>query len=1384
MRSTTLLLGVLGLLTALTAATDVKSCPPAKKDAQIAKSCFSQLKLEVEGFSICTAICSRLDLKKPYTPGNPENADDTLGAVFSVEAYNEAQKECGSHEAVAKALEDTCGCFADEYWKTEKCKIILGKPAGTGAVTSTAFPVESTKEVEPVVSATAEESTETVEATGVEGVETSTRAGYAQMSTSALTSTGEVETEAAEPTASDVVTRNGYITTTATQKEEEKATSTKDESPEFTEVSTDDASMTATKGYQGNASTTSATEETQETKKATTTSSMVDEKPEYLGGETAGEIEQKTTSIVKPMTTTSMADEKPEYLTEEATEETQEATSTVKPIKNTSTVDEKPRYPTEEATTETEEKTTSSVKPMTTTSMMDEKPKYLTEEPTSTMITTSKHTTTSHSEIGETSASRAYTEIEETSTEHEYAAPSHTKVPYHVASSSIEAEKESTTTMHPTTTANRGYHNEDTSSKEHPSHYHTISLQPNTTSSKPAIKTYSQETSMVEEETTTTTTTGAPRGYTTAPSATYDKQETSTVEESATKTPVKYSTVEESTKVPVAYTTEEEPTKTPMAYTTAEESTKTPVAYTTAEESTKVPVAYTTAEESTKTPVAYTTAEESTKTPVKYSTLEESTKVPVAYTTAEESTKVPVAYTTAEESTKTPMAYTTAEESTKTPVKYDTMEESSTAYEEPTKPPMAYTSAMETKTAMPYQTTAEAVTSKAHPTTTKPSEIVMTMDLCSQPTGASDMDDGPEDYNAPVGTDHECLSEVSDYSKELLCQEAVSTISNRGKWGQLNPEPLKAYKEGYKACGDKLPYALKKICNCIDPKYTGLVPTDKPTNLVPETLPPVCSVKPCPNKDKALPKNCLQHIEDYPLKNKQALCGMLCNKKEGGVDLEHSSMIYYWTFHDRCGSHESLVTALTQSCGCIMEDFDNGKTCVYPRTGPKEDTRSLTSETVVMKSTTSAIHTSMPAPYTAIPVYTAPEPYTAQPSMTSTSAEPPKKTDLVVEECPKDYEGKSEWPAGNCLDEVFGTKEGLAVADMICNYQCADFQQVEWPAAQMESYKKAMMKCKSPMEVTKALAKGCGCLNNGWVGDCRPQCHPPPGYTSTAVMMSQTTMQPMTTVTSMAPPVKDTTMTAQWTTTTYVTQPCNECQVTTITTVVPCSTEKTSTTSTSMMTTSTTEITMAPAYSTTFTPSTTTWAPETPIPLTTAPSTPPSISWSTITFTTTKCGGCPETTVITTVPCPQTLSKLKTDGSNVDLCTTHNQIPHCTVPPGKLEGKSYNTNCNQWYLIKEGDTCQGVADRIALEMDLLKAWNGMQPTDNCTCSPGRWLCVSLLDGGKGKNESVRYAKGRPTYSDYGPEATDYDNLPKPSPRPYLTEPIPTVQLVEPTPAAY
>ncbi|RVD85077.1 uncharacterized protein DFL_003408 [Arthrobotrys flagrans] len=1246
MCGTTFFIGVLGLLAGVSLATDVKDCPADQADKRLKAACAKILQDQVGGFGVCAAICSRTDPDKPYTPGSTDNAFNAINAPFiSVDTYKEMEKECGSHNGLVKELENVCGCFSEGYWAESSCKINLGKPEikpaeenlnnSTGSATSTAFPADTTKGYQPT-STSAEEDTDTAETTTAKEAETSTSLVYGHKSTSITSSMSEHETETAEPTTSSMTTHKTSKTTTHM---EEKSTFT-----------TDTEHLKSTGQNYGN-------EET-----------STDDSPMPSTRGYQDEVSTSTTSTM---------------------EATHKSTSTKQLMATTFALDDMPKYSTEYPTS-VEEETTNE---MDETSMMH----TTTHLKQTTMKSTSKHTTTHHSEVEETS-SRPYGQVEETSTE-EYAAPSYTKASYPYRETTSE-----TTTMKPTTT-NRGYYNVETSSEEH-TEYPTMSMKQNTTSTK-STKSYDYETSMEE------TTTEAQRGYTTPP-ASYGRHETSTGSK--------------------AMTTDHEPTNRYYNHSTSA---------------------------STRSPMGYSTMEESTKSPMGYGTTEESTKFPMYTTTTEEPTKSPMKYTTSEE--PTPTGYT-MEESSEPTMSSTTMEGSS-------KPQKGYTTMEETKTAVPYQTTTETKASKDHTTThlttTKPSVITWTMDQCEQPTETADAG-----YADIASVNLGCLAIVSGYSRDKLCEEASMSVSNKGKWGQLDQQGLDAYKEGYAACGDKLPLALKKVCNCIDSQYTGPVPTDKPRNLGPETLPPVCAVKPCPNENKALPKNCLKHAEEYPLGHQQALCGLLCNKKEGGADLDSENQKYYWTFHDRCGSHESLVVALTESCGCVLEDFDQGKTCVYPRTGPKNDTRPIESQESTMKpSSTSLAHTPIPASYNDLPAYTTPQAYmttstpqastTLQASEASTSAQLPKKT-YIVEECPKDYEGKGEWPSGNCLDEVFGTKEGMGIAHMICNYQCADFQQLEWPKEQTETYEKALMKCKSPMVMTEALAKGCGCLNDGWVDKCRPQCHPPPGYITT-IMMSKTSMQPMKTTT---PSMKDTTMTASWTTTFYVTQPCNGCQLTTITTVVPCSTSNTSTTETTSMMT----FTSIPVVSTTTW--VTTLAPPNPI---TSPS-----SWSTITYATTKCGGCPETTVITTVPCPVTLSKVKIDHGNAQTCTTQNDIPQCTVPPGKLEGKAYNSNCNQWYLIKEGDTCQAVTDKIPVDMNLLKEWNGMGAADNCTCSPGRWLCVALLEG-KDKHESVRYAKGHPTYSDYGPEATDYDNLPKPSPRPYLPEPIPSP---ETTPVTY
>ncbi|KAK6503760.1 hypothetical protein TWF481_008764 [Arthrobotrys musiformis] len=890
-----------------------------------------------------------------------------------------------------------------------------------------------------------------------------------------------------------------------------------------------------------------------------------------------------------------------------------------------------------------------------------------------------------------------------------------TKKSYYEETSTDDSPMPSTTSM--ASTRGRGYSDDDeeetstTSMAKESTHKTSSTKKPITTSTMDDESEYlteGQETATDMEEMSTTshkptTTMKTTSAHTTA--KTYGQVEETSSEEYATPshTKIPYGSKESSSEYEATVTIKITSTSTARRGYNAETSSEEDMP-----EYTTMPKHYNT---TTAKHNSHEYDEEST-TPAQrgYTT-------PSGYDDEETSTtSSKKTMTTQKSSTKTPMAYTTMEESSDTPMEY-------------------------TKTAMPYQsmTTTSKEHKTTHPSTTEyqapgyssaPSKTVWTMDECVQPTGVS------ESYgDGTLSANYGCLATLSGRSRDVLCLAATDAAKRDGKWGQLDKVSLDAYKEAYDMCGEKLAWTLKTTCNCVDPDYTGPVPTDKPSNLVPETLPPVCTVEPCTKANEEWPENCVKSASKWEPSHQEYMCGLLCNKGEGGAGLNTTEVSYYWKIHDQCGSHQSLVTALIESCGCPLKNsLGEGKTCVYPRTGPPERRRPIHSERSTVH-TTSQVHTAPPS-YTAPQAYTTPEAYAPPPAYTTsqssksstTSAKPPAKT-YVVEDCPHDSPGK--WPTGTCLDDVFSNQDGMNIAHEVCNNQCADFPHPEWPGAQQGAYEKAIAKCKSPMEISKALAKGCGCLNDGWVNRCRPRCEPPPGY-STTMMMPKTTAMPMTTSS-----MKDTTMTSSWVTTTVVTQPCEGCAVTTITTVVPCSSSKTSTTPT-------------PVISTTS-----------------------SSPWTTITYTTTKCGGCPETTVVTTVPCPVTLSKVKIEPGNAATCTTKNDIPQCTIPPGKLEGKAYNSNCNQWYLIKEGDTCQAVANSIPVDMDSLKMWNGLQANDNCTCTAGRWLCVGLLEG-KDKHESIRYAKGVPTYSDYGPEVTDYDNLPKPSPRPYLAEPVPAI----------
>ncbi|KAK6515820.1 hypothetical protein TWF281_004410 [Arthrobotrys megalospora] len=1148
--------------------------------------------------------------------------------------------------------------------------------------------------------------------------------------------------------------------------------------------------------------------------------------PETTKHETTTDMKETSTStedVETPTATNTMYDDvesSSEEPTMSSTRGYDEEVSTPTTMSSTRGYDEEVTT----STTMMQAKETTTTKSSTTMSKNDRYPEETPSEDTessmpSTTETTSMKTSMPYKDVEETSSTHSkttatpYGQVEETSTEGpEYTTPSHTKV----ASTSQETTTASSTTKASTTKPS--YDDEDVeTSKE---------------STTMPTKVY--DTMSTEESTT-----DMPTQYTTTP-ATYDRAEVSTtLEEELTS--MKYTTTSHSSSISTTPIKEE---------TTTESKTVTTPRYYDSE-STQEPVMSTESSLDQYSSYYNPSSTASTKLPEVYTTIEESTKTPVAYTTPEEST----------ESTKPPMSYTA--EATKTTKAYQAVDETTTS--------------MEHKTTHPSTTTADVPGYSA----SKPASVTWTMNACPTPTNTM--------YAEPdtVVMNVECFRYLEAQTIDTVCARACN--SKNGSWGKLDADELQAYTEAYEVCAEEkyeLRLALKNGCACFSEDFAGCpIPTDKPNNYIPSTstgaatttshpprtnetphayttpppsvstpmaytTPPPSASTPmaCTNANKEWPDNCLSHVmgnlTEHQMIEKQQICGFLCNKESEDTYkyTDKENLERYNKLSEGCGGHKFLIDALVEGCGCIMKDyFEQGKTCVYPR----KPLQTAPSGYNTPAAYTTAKETAMPTPssYTHVSATRA--------YVSSAETQTPMPT-YPVEECPKDYEGKRKWPEGNCLDEAFGTDEGVKIAEVVCNLQCADFQQTQWPVDYTETYHKARGKCKTPSEMNRALAKGCGCLNYGWVKTCRPQCEPPAGYTSTSMVMP-TTMAPKPTETT-TPPPKDTSMATSWTTTTYVTAPCQGCAVTTITTTVPCPPSKTSTMETTSMETSmettgmatswtmTTYVT-APCQSCAVTTITTTvpcppsktsitamvtttsesmtakvsyrtttytdaiceicitkpWTyteaitiqesttesitetpPTTTMMTTEMPPTP--TSWSTVTYMTAACGGCPVVTLTTTLPCPTTLNTVKIAPENANTCTTRNDIPQCTVPPGKLEGPSYSSRCNQWYLIKEGDTCEGLSKSIPLDMTLIKAWNGLDASANCTCTPGRWICVGLIDGNK-KPDSVRYAKGRPTYSDYGPEATAYDNAPKQTPEAYVPGPTPPPQNT-PGPVAY
>ncbi|EWC46069.1 hypothetical protein DRE_04643 [Drechslerella stenobrocha 248] len=245
-----------------------------------------------------------------------------------------------------------------------------------------------------------------------------------------------------------------------------------------------------------------------------------------------------------------------------------------------------------------------------------------------------------------------------------------------------------------------------------------------------------------------------------------------------------------------------------------------------------------------------------------------------------------------------------------------------------------------------------------------------------------------------------------------------------------------------------------------------------------------------------------------------------------------------------CGSNFNTFAANWKGlCGCI--DKTLGENCVFPTTAPVKGTETATS-TAGAPTMTNAYNggygygggaasnssTSMHNMTSSHMVNTPSMPMTSTPAryMTSTtmmanmpsshnmygydmhntstmhhSTPPAHGSDWVststtvavatatryVEECPTDYIGAHKWPVGNCLDGLFQAEDKFAIAEHVCNQQCGHGTDKSWPVQWVGIYDTVMSMCGNIDNVNQALAKGCGCLNDGWPNKCNIQCEPP-----------------------------------------------------------------------------------------------------------------------------------------------------------------------------------------------------------------------------------------------------------------------------------------------------
>ncbi|KAF3927803.1 hypothetical protein ABW20_dc0101472 [Dactylellina cionopaga] len=562
-----------------------------------------------------------------------------------------------------------------------------------------------------------------------------------------------------------------------------------------------------------------------------------------------------------------------------------------------------------------------------------------------------------------------------------------------------------------------------------------------------------------------------------------------------------------------------------------------------------------------------------------------------------------------------------------------------------------------------------------------------------------------------------CIKDSAVEINDLRSFCTHTCTSYTPEFAGMSSADLIIYQKIYAACSSdakRLALALAGACGCLNeelgetceiPQNEIIMPTTSSnlesypsatsempmssdisttaTMLPTTSLPEECKPKECPKDTDIWPQNCLNRVSRQDNGAIVEICLSMCTETKEQTYLETSDYNRYKQLLPECNnSHPELIQALMEGCGCILPKETAAK-CMFPKMPPKE----------MGPSSTAVGYTTIDSKAPSSNVYYTPSSTSdmTTPDYIMTTPATQTSTTGYVENCPKNYLGKGKWPIGNCLDEAFASDSGMKVAEIVCNRQCADVPLKDWPVDHMQVYELAQAKCTTPEDLNYALANGCGCLNDGWIKSCRPQCQPPQGYASSMsgysseemISTSSTSSSSMTlqynssmSMSSMPTPTMTeeysysvststssvetseistmttemttemtmeitTGMTTSWTTTTYVTKSCDYCESITITTTVPCPPE-----STNVSTSTSTSLWMSSETSAMYLSST-----STPI-VTTMPTTESLPAYSqdityaciitTSTYTLKDCETCEAKIITTTIPCATSTTEMPT----------------------------------------------------------------------------------------------------------------------------------------------